>query len=159
MNEEKKQELAEFDERWKFEKTIQVPINDSLRQALDWQKVRGKFNQLQDNNGDLYMTIANLELPSRIDKAKMWYRNRKQEGEPVTFHHTQVYNFYLKLAHELDVSVGEAVHKIMFEQDQLREYFDLGKTVNVSINNVDAMETAESSNVSKDELEEFIEDE
>jgi len=159
MDNQKKQELAEFDERWKFEQTINVPTDERIVEAVEWQKVRKMFNQLQDNNGDLYMTIANLELPSKIDKAKLWYRNRKQEGEQVTFHHTQVYNFYLKLAHELDVSVGQAVHKIMFEQDQLREYFDLGKTVNVSINNVDAMGTAESSNVSKDELEEFIEDE
>jgi hypothetical protein len=56
----------------------------------------------------------------------------------------------------MDVSIGQAVFKVLYEKDELRDYFDLGKTVNVSMNNVDAMDTQESS-VSKSELEEFIE--
>ena len=154
MDEDKKKELAEFDQRWNFEKTVQVPTT----QDLDWQKVRAVFNDLQSDQGDLYMTIANLETPQGFDTLRQWYRNRKQNGEEVTFHHSQVYNFYVKLANEFNVSVGKAVFKVLYEKDELRDYFDLGKTVNVSMNNVDLMDTEESS-VSRDELEEFIEDE
>jgi len=154
MDQDKKQELAETDKRWKLEKTVQVPEVSHI----EWADVKTQFNILQDNQGDLYITIAKLPIPTGIDKARLWIKNKRQDGKQVTFHHSQVYNFYLKLAYELDVSVGKAVYRLLYDSDNLRDYFDLGKTVNISMNNVDAMDTAENSNVSRDELEEFIED-
>lgn len=155
MDKQKKSELAEMDGRWNFEKQIQVPVEEM---ELDWDAVRSLFNNLQDGQGDLYMKTSSLPMPKRLERLKVWNRNRKQDGQTVTFHHSQVYNFYLKLANKLDTSVGEAVRKVLLETEELRKHFDLGKEVNVSINNVEAMDTSDTS-VSRSELEELIEDE
>jgi hypothetical protein len=152
MDQDKKQELAETDKRWNFEKTVKTPVE------TDWEEVKDEFNQLQGDQGDLYMTISNLELPTAVDKLRQWYRNKTGFGEhEVTFHHSQVYNFYFKLAYELEICVGEAVKMLLKSKEELRDHFELGETVNVSINNVDSMDTSESS-VTRDELQELLED-
>lgn len=156
MDQDKKEKLSEMDSRWNFEKEIQVP-NKSHR--VNWRIIMSEYNHLQDTHGDLYMTIDKLPCPSGLDKARQWYWNRKEKGYEATIHNSQIYNFFEKLAFELEISVGEAVSKVINDKETLRDYFDLGQTVNVSMNNVDAMDTRENSQVSKDELKELIEDE
>lgn len=157
MDQEKKKELAEMDSRWSFEKTIEVPIF-GMEGPITWEKIRNAFNELQENQGDLYMTVDKLPEPSRLDKAKIWFGNKFTEGEKVTFHHAQVYRFYEKLANELGLVVGEAIYKVLFEKQELRKYFELGETVNVDIGSVGDV-APEKSKVSKDELQEMIDDE
>lgn len=156
MDQDKKEKLSKMDSRWKFEKEIQVP---NERHRVNWRIIMSEYNHLQDTHGDLYMTVDKLPCPSGLDKVKQWYRNRKTKGYNATIHNSQVYRFFEKLACELEVSVGEAVSKVINDKEALREYFDLGQTVNVTMNNVDAMDTREKSQVSKDELQELIEDE
>ena len=155
MNKEKKQKLADKDPRWEFEKKVQVP---NISGELDWETVKNLFNSLQENQGDLYMAIDKLDAPSRIEKAKLWNRNRKENGSTVTFHNSRVYNFYRDLANELSSSVGHAVFKLMTDKESLRNRFDLGKTVNVNVSDVGNMDTSKSK-VSKEELKEMIKDE
>jgi len=156
MDKQKKQELAEKDSRWSFEKTIQVPTQQS---DLDWGQVKDTFNMLQGEEGDLYMEVSKMPLPKTKDKIWMWYRQYQTQGTNVTFHHSQVYEWFKALAHYLNVSTGEAVHKVLYNREELRETLDLGDTVNVSVNSVSSMDTRQETEVSKDELKEMIEDE
>lgn len=160
MDKEKKKELAEMDGRWNFEKTFRT------QNQVSWESARKTFNEIQENHGDLYMTVDKLELPGRLDRMRLWFKQwkyGKSYGRTMTFHHEQVYNWFLKLANELDMSVGRVLDKFFVLDDEtvewFRSYFDLGDTVNVEINSIDAMSEPEESKVSRDELEEMINDE
>lgn len=152
MDEEKKKELAEYDARWEFEKQVQIP---NISGGFDWEKVKNLYNNLQEEQGDLYMAVDKLPNPDRLESVKIWWLNRKTEGTTVTFHHSGVYRFYLKLANELEVSVGQAVFKLLSDKEALRKHFGLGGTVNVNFSEVGDMDTS-SSKVSKEELKEMI---
>lgn len=168
MDQEKKKELAEMDSRWNFEKTVQAPGNTRIE--LTWEKVRDAFNQIQTDQGDLYMTIEKKPELNKSQKLKLWWRNKfnRSYSATVTFHHEQVYNWFEKLAWELDKTVGEAVIQFVYDAGDgkdpvkncqaLREQLDLGDTVNVEVNNMGDMAEPKESKVSKDELQEMIND-
>lgn len=157
MDKEKKKELAEFDKRWNFEKTVEVPTNEDMVEALDWEKIRSLFNELQGDQGDLYMNVSKLDAPGLKEKLKLRYREFKVEGEPVTFHHKQIFQWFQGLANYLEISVGEAVYKVLYERESLREELDLGDTLNIDIGSVQSIEPEESK-VDESELEALIED-
>lgn len=153
MDKQKKQELAEMDSRWEFEKTVEVADD------IDWEDVRQKFNELQSNQGDLYMVVDKMDTPSLMQKVKIWFDGyHRSINNKVTFHHKQVYDWFSKLAAHYEISVGSAVWKVFNKEDELREELDLGNTVNVDIGSVGDVAPAESK-VDKDELQELIEDE
>lgn len=156
MNKDKKQELAEMDERWNFEKTVTVPTSE---EGLDWEKLRTFFNSLQDDHGDLYMEVSKKPTPGKLFRAKNWMGQKKETGTKVTFHHSQVYDWFMKLAYHLDVNVGEAVFQTLYNMDELRDKLSLGGTVTVEMNTMSEMGNPSESKVSKDELEEMIENE
>lgn len=153
MDKQRKSELAEVDERWSFEKTVGIP---ETSHGDEWQHLKGLYNSLQEEQGDLYMRISSLPRPSRLDRLKVWGRDKTSSfnGE-VTFHHSQVYNWFLKLAVYLDTGIGEAVQKVYNDIEGLREMFELGETMNVDIGHVDSMDTGDSK-VSKDQLQQMI---
>jgi len=155
MNKDKKQELAKMDERWNFKKTVKTRFED------DWDAVKNTFNWVQDNQGDLYMQVSKMDQPGRLYRLKMRYREFRSDRlvESVTFHHAQVYEWFEKLAYRLDCTVGEAVYKVEYEIDELRQVLDLGNTVTVEMNTMSEMGNPSESKVSKDELKEMIEDE
>lgn len=160
MDKQKKQELAETDGRWEFEKKVRT------QNQVSWESARERFNELQTDQGDLYMTVDKLEQPTLLEKAKLWFKQKRYGedwGRTMTFHHEQVYNWYLRLANELDKPVG-AVLDMLFVLDEstlekLRDHFDLGDTVNVEVNAMGDMAEPKESQVSKDELREMINDE
>lgn len=153
MNKEKKKELAEMDSRWDFEKTVKTRYED------DWEAVMNTFNWIQENQGDLYMEVSKLENPGFIDRIKLKVRELRNDDfkEEVTFHHSQVYDWFEALAHHLGISVGKAVYLVEYETKELRKKLDLGDTMNVEINSIDDMAEPEESKVSKDELKEMVE--
>jgi len=153
MDKQKKEELAEMDSRWNFEKTVKT------RYENDWDAVLNVFNKLQENQGDLYMEVDKLTMPSRIEKLKMRYREYRNNdfSNKVTFHHRQVYEWFLKLASYLNLTVGEAYYRTVYEEDNLRDELSLGDTMNVEISTIGEMEPEESK-VGEDELKEMIED-
>lgn len=155
MNKEKKEELAEMDSRWNFEKTLQVP---TLNGELGWEQVKDTFNKLQSDQGDLYMEVSKMPQPKRTDQLKLWYRQRKTSGEKVTIHHSQIYHWFRGLAQYLDISVGKAISRVIHDREELRKDLDLGDTVTVEMNSISQMDTREESEVSKDELEDMIQD-
>lgn len=153
MDKEKKKELAEMDSRWDFQKTVKTAENRG------WDDLLNKYNNLQDQHGDLYMAVSKFSSPNFTDKAKMWLDSWHRDLEnTVTFEHRQVYQWFEALAAHQQISVGHAVWKVFNKLDELRQELNLGETMNVEINNVDAMEKPEHSKVSKDELKEMIED-
>ena len=156
MNKDKKKELAEMDERWNFEKTVTVPTSE---EGLDWEKLRTFFNSLQDDHGDLYMEVSKKPRPNKVFKFKNWIGQKKETGTKVSFHHSQVYDWFMKLAYELEVNVGEAVFQTLYNMDELRDKLGLGGTVTVEMNTMSEMGNPSESKVSKDELEEMINDE
>lgn len=158
MDKQKKEELAGFDDRWSFEKTVEVPVKQDFREALDWEKIRYVFNDLQDSQGDLYMNVSKLGSPGLKEKLKLRYREFQASGEPVTFHHKQIFEWFEGLANHLEISVGEAVYKVLYEKESLRETLELGDTMNVNIGSVQDIEPEESK-VGKEELKGLIEDE
>jgi len=154
MDKDKKKELAEMDSRWDFEKTIRVPEDYS------WEDVRERFNELQEKQGDLYMQVSKLPEPSLKEKIGMKFKAWKtSSGEKLTFHHRQIFEWYQGLANHLNVTIGEAITKTFDDIQGIRESLELGEQVNVQINDLDDMSTAEGSKVSKDELQEMIDDE
>lgn len=154
MDKQKKQELAEVDGRWGFEKKVKTYA------GYNWEEVLQCFNDLQEQHGDLYMKVSKLPIPGRLSRMRLYYKQKRDvmNTDPLTFHHKQVYDWFYCLAYRLDKSLGETVHLVMSDIQTVRDELDLGDTVNVQISSVEALETGEKSKVSRDELKGMIQD-
>lgn len=158
MDKKKKEELASFDQRWNFEKTVTVPTHNYDKLGVNWEQIREEFNELQESQGDLYMNVSKLDSPGLKEKLKLRYKEFQATGEKVTFHHMQIFQWFEGLANHLSISVGEAVYRVLYEKESLRETLDLGDTMNVNIGSVEDIEPKESK-VGKEELQGLIKDE
>lgn len=156
MDKQKKKELAEMDSRWDFEKDVKFGYD------VDWEYVRNLFNNLQQEQGDLYMKVSKMPIPSKMERLKLKYRGYKNkdfisdQSHRITIHHQQIYDWFLRLANYLDVQIGYAIYMCDKGLTDLREQLGLGDTVNVEMNSISDLE--KESKVSKDKLEEMIED-
>lgn len=167
MDKQKKQELAEFDERWSFEKTV-----NKNGFNVSWEEAKNVYNGLiggpdlienseNNENMDLFLKIQDLEEPEKsvVAKVKKKLGLTKEPETGLTFHHSSIYKFYRKLANELDVSVAEAVVKVRDKPEELRQHFDIGESSSYDVDHVSTMDTSESTFMESSELEELIEDE
>jgi hypothetical protein len=166
MDKEKKEELAEFDARWSFEKTVNKHGYD-----VSWEDAKKTYNGLiggpditeeseSDENMDLFLKIQDLERPKPgfIHKIKNWLGLIEEPETGLTFHHSSIYIFYEKLADELNIPVAEAVVKLRDNPNDLREHFGIGETSSYDIDHVSTMDTSESTFMESEELEAMIED-
>lgn len=158
MDKKKKEDLAEFDSRWNFEKTVTVPTHNYDKLGVDWEQIREEFNELQSSQGDLYMNVSKLDNPAFREKLKLRYKEFQATGETVIFHHMQIFQWFEGLANHLSISVGEAVYRVLYEKESLRETLDLGDTMNVNIGSVQDIKPKESK-VDEEELQGLIKDE
>lgn len=147
---------------WDFEKKVTVPVHRHDSSKVDWSKVLTIFNDLQTSDGDLYMKVSKLPLPTGLDRYhigfKQW-RTRWEHSTEVTFQHRRVYNWFLRLAYKLGCTTGEAVAKTLYDKENLREELGLGQSVNVDIREYKTeVQRIEDAKVNRKELEELIDD-
>jgi hypothetical protein len=167
MDLEKKKELARFDGRWSFEKTVNKDGHD-----VSWEDAKRTYNGLiggpdmteeseSDENMDLFLKIQDLERPKPgiIHRIKDYFGLIEEPEQGLTFHHETIYRFYEKLADELDSSIAEAVVKLRDNPNDLREHFGIGESSSYDVEHVSTMDTSESTFMESEELEAMIEDE
>lgn len=148
---------------WDFEKTVKVPVNIEAEWPRNWEVVKSAYNELMEEHGDLYMHVSKLPEPGRMERIKLKLRGYWAEHTgKVKFQHEQVYRFFEALAVHLETDVGTAVHRVLYETEDLRDELGLGETLNVQFMDMGAGEPSketEDSKVSEDELKEMINDE
>jgi hypothetical protein len=167
MDKDKKEELAEFDQRWNFENTV-----NKHGYNVSWEDAKRTYNGLiggpdlvEDSetgeNMDLFLKIQDLDEPKPgiIHRVKDYLGMVDEPEQGLTLHHETIHRFYEKLADELDSSIAEAVVKLRDNPDKLREHFGIGETSSYDIDHVSTMDTSESTFMESEELEAMIEDE
>jgi len=147
-------DLASVDESWNFIKKVPKPENLDI----DWDKLMDKFNNVQEDQPDLYVKISKNDVDkSVLDKLKEKY-DLVRSDEKLVFHNKSVYSWYENLADELDEDMTTAISMLFNRPQFVRDKLGLGESDNFEINNASSMDTRDITKATQDELEEALED-